>query len=121
RARASRARVSALCGVGCTSRLVRGALPDVLSFAEAVSTLPLVPAQVPGLADRGVVREGAAADLLVIDRDRLGTSTPRLVRDFPANSARFVVDASGYASVIVNGEVLLEDGRHTGALSGQVL
>ena len=61
------------------------------------------------------------ADLLVIDRDRLGTATPRLARDFPADSARFVVDASGYASVIVNGEVLLEDGRHTGALSGQVL
>ena len=115
------AHLLSFCGADFTTRLLTEWVPDVLTFEEAVSRLTLVPAQVHGLADRGVVREGAAADLLVIDRDRLGTATPRLARDFPADSARFVVDASGYASVIVNGEVLLEDGRHTGALPGQVL
>jgi N-acyl-D-aspartate/D-glutamate deacylase len=67
------------------------------------------------------LRVGAAADLLVIDRDRLATSTPRLVRDFPAGSNRYVVDATGYSAVLVNGEVLLEDSQHTGALPGRVL
>ena len=43
------------------------------------------------------------------------------MRDFPANSPRFVVDAEGYKSVIVNGEVLLEDGVYTGALPGQLV
>ena len=115
------AHLLSFCGADFTTRLLTEWVPEVLTFEEAVSRLTLVPAQVHGLADRGVLREGAAADLLVIDRDRLATSTPRLVRDFPANSARFVVDASGYAAAIVNGEVLLDDGRHTGALPGQVL
>jgi len=44
-----------------------------------------------------------------------------LVRDFPAESARFVVEAEGYATVIVNGQRLFEDGVRTGALSGHLL
>jgi N-acyl-D-aspartate/D-glutamate deacylase len=43
------------------------------------------------------------------------------VRDFPAGSERYVVDAEGYRAVIVNGVPLLEDGAHTGALPGAVL
>ena len=80
-----------------------------------------MPATVHALADRGFVREGAWADLLVIDRDKLGAGEARLARDFPADSERYVVDAEGYAAVIVNGEVLLENGEHTGALPGHVL
>ena len=44
-----------------------------------------------------------------------------LARDFPANTERYVIDSTGYRNVIVNGEVLLEDGKHTGALPGHVL
>ena len=63
-----------------------------------------------------------AADLLLIDRDRLSTpDAPRYVRDFPADSGRFVVDADGYRAVVVNGEVLLDDGKWTGAMPGRVL
>ena len=43
------------------------------------------------------------------------------MRDFPAASGRYVVDASGYVATIVNGEVLLEEGKHTGALPGHVV
>ena len=46
---------------------------------------------------------------------------PRYVRDFPADSGRYVVDADGYRAVVVNGEVLLDDGAWTGATPGQVL
>ena len=45
----------------------------------------------------------------------------RYVRDFPADSGRYVVDADGYHAVIVNGEPLLEDGEWTGATPGQVV
>jgi N-acyl-D-aspartate/D-glutamate deacylase len=63
-----------------------------------------------------------AADILLIDRDRLSTpDAPRYVRDFPADSGRYVVDADGYRAVIVNGEVLLDEGKWTGATPGQVL
>ena len=80
-----------------------------------------MPATVHGLRDRGLVREGAAADLLLIDLPKLRAGSTRLVRDFPGNAPRFVVDAEGYVATIVNGEVLLESGRHTGALPGEVL
>ena len=107
----------------------RGELPDLpgrpahLDAVDGVLELPQHGAahSPNGRHDRVLPATQVALDRLGIDRDRLGTATPRLARDFPADSARFVVDASGYASVIVNGEVLLEDGRHTGALSGQVL
>jgi N-acyl-D-aspartate/D-glutamate deacylase len=48
-------------------------------------------------------------------------SRSRLAQDFPAGTNRYVVDAEGYVASIVNGQVLLENGKHTGALPGHVL
>jgi N-acyl-D-aspartate/D-glutamate deacylase len=115
------AHLLSFCGADYTTRLLTEWVPHALTFEEAVARLSSMPAQVHGLADRGVVRVGAAADLLLIDRDHLGTATPRLVSDFPAASSRYVVDATGYTAVLVNGTILLEDGQPTGALPGQVL
>jgi N-acyl-D-aspartate/D-glutamate deacylase len=96
-------------------------VPGTLSLEEAISKLTMVPAVVHGLADRGVVREGAAADLVVFDRARLRCGATRLVRDFPAGAGRYVVDAEGYVATVVNGEVVFDHGRYTGSLSGHVL
>lgn len=52
---------------------------------------------------------------------RLAAGRTRLVNDFPADSARFIVDAESDVAIVVNGEVLLEPGEHTGALPGQIL
>ena len=60
--------------------------------------------------------------MLLIDREHLAAGdTPRYVRDFPAGSGRYVVDATGYHSVIVNGEVLLRDGNDTGHRPGVLI
>jgi N-acyl-D-aspartate/D-glutamate deacylase len=115
------AHLLSFCGVDYTTRLLTEWVPTVLTFEQAVSRLTMVPAQLHGLGDRGVIRVGAAADLNVIDRTRLATSSPRYVEDFPAQSGRFVIDAEGYAFTIVNGTVLLREGTHSGALPGQVL
>ena len=115
------AHLLSFCGADYTTRLLTEWVPDVLTFEQAVARLTTIPAQVHGLTDRGALQVGAAADLLLIDRERLATTTPRLVSDFPAGSSRYVVDATGYAAVVVNGEVLLEDGRPTGALPGHIL
>ena len=96
-------------------------MPAALSFEQAVWRLAGMPATVHGLVDRGFLREGAWADVLVIDRAKLRAGSARLARDFPADTERYVVDADGYAAVVVNGQVLLEHGRHTGALPGHVL
>ena len=69
----------------------------------------------------GVLRVGAKADVTIFEHDRLAAGKAYLVEDFPAGSGRYVVDAEGYRYTIVNGEVLMEGSRHTGALPGEVL
>ena len=116
------AHLLSFCGADFPTRLLTEWVPDVLSFEAAVARLTSVPAAAYGLADRGVIRPGAAADLLLVDRARLRAGDgARYVEDFPAGSGRYVVDAEGYAAVLVNGEVLLEEGHATGALPGHVL
>ena len=55
------------------------------------------------------------------DPATLAAGEAYLARDFPADTERYVVDAAGYRAVIVNGEVLIDDGVHTGALPGHVI
>src|SRR5207249_68628 len=112
------AHLLSFCGVDFTTRLLTEWVPDVLSFEAAVAKLTSLPASVQGLGDRGVLRPGAAADLLLLDRTRLGTGPPRLVTDFPAGAARYIIDATGYVATIVNGEVVLDGGVDTGARPG---
>jgi N-acyl-D-aspartate/D-glutamate deacylase len=108
-------------GADYTTRLLTEWVPEALSLEAAVSRLTRMPAVVHGLTDRGVVREGAAADLNLIEFESLAASDARLVADFPAGSSRYVVDAEGYRATIVNGAVLMEDGEHTGALPGHLI
>ena len=115
------AHILSFCGVDFPTRLLTEWVPEVLLFEEAVARLTSVPAAVHGLTGRGVIQVGAAADLLLIDRQGLGVGDTRFVSDFPAGTGRLVIDAHGYEASIVNGEVLLQGGVHTGALPGQVL
>jgi N-acyl-D-aspartate/D-glutamate deacylase len=116
------AHLLSFCGADYTTRLLTEWVPDVLSLEAAVARLTTVPAAAYGLSDRGALVPGMAADVLLLDRERLSTpDAPRYVRDFPADSGRYVVDADGYRAVVVNGEVLLDDGAWTGATPGLVL
>jgi len=116
------AHLLSFCGADYTTRLLTEWVPDVLSLEEAVARLTTIPAAAAGIEGRGVLAPGAAADLLLIDLDRLSTpDAPRYVRDFPADSGRFVCDADGYQAVVVNGEVLLADGKWTGATPGALI
>lgn len=73
------------------------------------------------IADRGVLRPGAFADVNVIDFDRLDLRLPEVRHDLPAGAAALVQDATGYVATVVNGRILMREGRHTGALPGMVL
>jgi N-acyl-D-aspartate/D-glutamate deacylase len=108
-------------GADYTTRLLSEWVPDTLTLEQAISKLTLVPAVVHGLHDRGLLREGAAADVVVFDPTRLKCTGTTLVRDFPAGAARYVVGAEGYVATVVNGLLVFEHGRYTGALSGRVL
>jgi N-acyl-D-aspartate/D-glutamate deacylase len=115
------AHLLSFCGADYTTRLLTE-WSDVLTIENAVARLTSIPAAAYGIPDRGTLAVGRPADLLVIDRDALGApEVPRYVRDFPADSGRYVVDASGYRAVVVNGEVLLRDGVDTGARAGMLV
>ena len=116
------AHLLSFCGADYPTRLLTEWVPQTLTIEAAVARLTSIPATACGVHGRGVLAEGAAADILVIDQDALATpDAPRYVRDFPADSGRFVVDAEGYRAVIVNGVTLHEDGAWTGATPGHVL
>jgi N-acyl-D-aspartate/D-glutamate deacylase len=93
----------------------------LLSLEDAVRRMTFQPARILGLHDRGLVREGMAADLVVFDLARIGVKEDEVSLDGPAGEPRRVQRAEGVDHVIVGGEVVLDHGRHTGALPGRVL
>jgi len=94
---------------------------QAFTLEQAVRMLTLVPATLWGFHDRGLIREGMAADLMVFDPDTISAEMPEVVDDLPAGARRLVQRTRGIAATVVNGEVLLRDGKHTGALPGQLL
>lgn len=78
-------------------------------------------AAVVGLLDRGQVRAGYRADLNVIDFDRLQADRPEVLYDLPTGGRRLMQTASGYVATVVAGEIVFENGEHTGALPGRLV
>jgi N-acyl-D-aspartate/D-glutamate deacylase len=94
---------------------------QAFTLEEAVRMLTLAPATAWGFADRGLLREGLAADINVFDPNVVAPVLPELARDFPASALRLIQKSVGFKATIVAGQVLLSDGQHTGALPGQLL
>ena len=90
----------------------------LVGIGEGIRRLTSEPASFMGLTDRGVVAEGMKADLNVIDPAELWLPLPTYAHDFPGGAGRFVQRAAGYSATLVNGEVFMERGEHTGALPG---
>jgi len=86
-----------------------------------VRMLSFEPASAWGLHDRGLLREGLAADLIVFDPDRVAPDMPEVVNDLPAGARRLRQKATGFDASIVNGRMVLRDGEPTGAYPGRVL
>jgi len=93
----------------------------LMPLEQAINRLTLVPASLLGLHDRGQIRPGFKADLVIFDPETIGPGETTVVHDYPAGEPRMVQSAVGIMATIVNGEVLVENGRHTGALPGKVL
>jgi len=93
----------------------------VLTLEEAVRKLTFMTAQVYGLYDRGLIQPGLAADLVIFDPSTVGAREPAVVRDLPGGCDRLEQKADGIVCTIVNGQILLEEGKHTGALPGKLL
>ena len=84
----------------------------LLSFPEAIRKMTSLPAQTLGFLDRGLLRPGMKADIVLLDPDRvLDHATFENPQQFPV----------GIEYVLVNGTVVAEGGRHTGARPGRIL
>ena len=94
---------------------------QLLSLEDAIRRYTFQPARIMGLPDRGLVREGLAADLMVFDLARIGVKEDEISYDGPNGAPRRVQGAEGVEYVIVGGQVVLDHGKHTGALPGRVL
>ncbi len=94
---------------------------EALTLPDAIRRLTSDTANTFGIQDRGVVREGAYADLNVIDWDALALPVPEYVHDFPNGAGRYLGRARGYDYTVVNGTVFMEHGEHTGELTGRVV
>jgi N-acyl-D-aspartate/D-glutamate deacylase len=88
---------------------------------HAVKLMTSDPARLFGLIDRGTLREGAHADIAVLDPATVGAEPARLVHDLPGDSPRLLADAVGVKRVLCNGVVIVEDNVATGAVPGTVL
>lgn len=95
-----------------------------LTLEQAHFRLSYLPAQAAGFTDRGFLREGAPADILVYDfanLKRVPEMDYEIAHDFPANEWRRVQRAEGYRWIMVNGKVTFKDGVCTGATPGKLL
>jgi N-acyl-D-amino-acid deacylase len=92
-----------------------------LSLEDAHWRLAALPAQLAGCDDRGQIKIGAPADIVVYDLENLQVLPPEVVHDLPGNEWRRVQRAAGYRYILINGEVTIENDTQTNTYSGELL
>ena len=107
------AHLTLFCEAGQTSRLLGHWVRErkALSLEEAVRRITSMPADVFGFADRGRLRPGLAADLVIFDAGTIAAGEPELIHDLPDGGPRLVQRASGIAWSFVNGGAVIRDGK----------
>ena len=117
------AHLDRMCGAPYPTRwladCIRGRKLVPVEFAVKMMTSQ--PAKLFGLVDRGELREGACADVVVFNPDEIGSEEAMLVTDLPCNSSRLTAGSFGVKRVLVNGVTIVENGVANGAVPGTVL
>jgi N-acyl-D-amino-acid deacylase len=110
-------------GVSYTTHLLGYWVRDqqIMSLEAAVRELTFVTATAFEIHDRGLLRPGMAADLVVFDPDTVAPLPSEIVHDLPGGGWRIQQRARGIEYTVVNGTVLMEKGEHSGELPGHLL
>ena len=110
-------------GFGFSTRLLSEWVREkkIMSLETAVRRLTFESASLFGLHDRGLLQPGLVADIVIFDPDTVRPLPTEVVHDFPNGGMRIREPAQGIHMTVVNGQILLEDGKHSGALPGRVL
>ena len=93
----------------------------MVSLEEAHFKLGYFSAFLGGIRDRGFLREGAPADILVYDLEHLALGAVEIAHDLPGGDWRRIQKAEGYRWILVNGQITFENGEATGTLPGKLL
>jgi len=118
------AHVDMLCDAGYCTYLLGTWVRDrqVLSLEHAIKRITSEPADFFGIKSRGRLLPGMAADVVVFDYNTVGSNRRGEMRnDLPGGGRRLVMPARGIEHVVVNGQVLYDEGRASDTLPGQVL
>ncbi|MCU1380419.1 MAG: hypothetical protein JWN29_3402 [Acidimicrobiales bacterium] len=91
------------------------------TLEEAVKMITLAPALAWGFTDRGLLREGMAADINIFDPATVGPAVPELVNDLPGGGRRLEQRSHGFLATLVGGQVTVDHGRPTGNTPGRLL
>ena len=91
------------------------------TLEEAVRMITLAPALAWGFYDRGLVREGMAADLNVFDADAIGPAVPTVEYDLPGGGKRLLQKSTGFRATIVNGQITIDNTVDTGSRPGRLI
>ncbi len=94
---------------------------QAMTMEAAVRKLTFDIAAFWGLHQRGLLREGWHGDVCIFDPQTIQPQMPTLARDLPAGAARLIQKADGIKATVVNGQVMIQDNQHSGALSGRLL
>jgi N-acyl-D-aspartate/D-glutamate deacylase len=112
-----------MCGAPYTTRFLGDCLRGrkLVGLEQAVKMLTDDPARLFGLRERGRIREGWHADLVLFDPERIDAGQATLVHDLPGDSPRLDAKALGVRAVWVNGVEAIRDDVVSGAVPGRVL
>ena len=94
---------------------------EAFTLEEAVRLITYDTATHWGFHDRGLLREGMVADIVVFDPETVNPRMPEVVNDLPAGARRLKQTADGIAATVVAGNIVLSHNEHTGALPGRLL
>ena len=94
---------------------------EAFTLEEAVRKLTFDNASAWEMHDRGLLRAGMNADIVVFDANEIQPRLPTVETDLPGGARRLVQKADGIAATIVNGAVTLENGEATGTFPGHVI
>jgi N-acyl-D-aspartate/D-glutamate deacylase len=94
---------------------------QALTLEQAIRKITFDLASFWSLHGRGLLREGNIADVVIFDPERVAPQMPTVAHDLPGGARRLKQKADGVLATIVNGEVVLRNNEHTGALPGSLL
>ncbi|MAT63028.1 MAG: amidohydrolase family protein [Actinomycetota bacterium] len=94
---------------------------EMFTLEEGIRRMTSDTADLFGIQNRGRLKEGSFADINIIDFEGMSLQYPEIVNDFPGGAGRFIQRSTGYSKTIVNGEVFMQNGEHSGALKGKML